>query len=146
MQGKIIPSFGGTYEQESTAATGATEAPGTEETTDGGPGIPEDAPEATGPETPGEGQGDLLGKTDEEKAQQAIDGAKRAKDEQAPVERPAEVQSGDDLFANSGPPSLMRQRPFLPIHRSIINNHNENITLKYELIRAVIIVPWLGYY
>lgn len=48
------------------------------------------------------GQTDLVGKTGDEVAQQAILDAKAEKAEKIPTERPAEAQSGDDLFAAGG--------------------------------------------
>lgn len=56
---------------------------------------------------------DFVGKTDEQKAQQAIEDEKRRKAEQLPEERPAEAQAPDDLFAAGGqlPPDLFGQVP-----------------------------------
>lgn len=53
-------------------------------------------------QAPAEEQTDFVGKTDEEQAQQAIVDAKAEKESQIPTERPAEAQSGDDLFAAGG--------------------------------------------
>jgi hypothetical protein len=70
-------------------------APAEEPTREAGP-VDETEPATT------EEQADLVGKTEAEKAQQAIEDAKREKEEKIPVERPAEAQSGDDLFAAGG--------------------------------------------
>lgn len=48
------------------------------------------------------GQVDLVGKTEEERSKQKIEDEKKRRAEQVPTERPAEAQSGDDLFANEG--------------------------------------------
>lgn len=78
-----------------------------------------------------EEQTDFVGKTDEQKAQQAILDAKIEKEEQIPTERPAEAQSDDDLFAAGGqlPPDLFDQPEAKPETKGEqSNNLVENIT------------------